>query len=143
VRLVCPTRRPGPGSGTLQPPPGSDWGSGGGSYTGPLGRFDFIGVTFTIGGRDDSDEPVELSIETESQNGKRLVQISVRDHGPGIPDGERSIVFEPFWTSKAKGTGLGLAVVGRIVDAHGGTVELTEAPGGGALVRVVLPADGA
>ena len=92
--------------------------------------------------REDGRGPQRAGIAAESQNGTRVVRISVRDHGPGIPAEERAAVFEPFRTSKAKGTGLGLAVVGRIVEAHGGTVELADAPGGGALVRVVLPADG-
>jgi two-component system sensor histidine kinase PilS (NtrC family) len=88
-----------------------------------------------------TDAPVELAVSEAKANGGRAVCICVRDHGPGMPESERAAAFEPFRTTKAKGTGLGLAVVSRIVEAHEGTVELTGAPGGGALARVVLPAE--
>jgi signal transduction histidine kinase len=88
-----------------------------------------------------TDAPVELAVSETNANGGRAVSICIRDHGPGMPESERAAAFEPFRTTKAKGTGLGLAVVSRIVEAHEGTVELTGAPGGGALARVVLPAE--
>jgi two-component system sensor histidine kinase HydH len=66
--------------------------------------------------------------------------LTVRDHGPGIPMADRARVFEPFFTTKTRGTGLGLAVARRIVELHGGTIDVDDAPGGGALFRVYLPA---
>jgi two-component system sensor histidine kinase PilS (NtrC family) len=65
--------------------------------------------------------------------------LSVEDDGPGIPPAELSRIFTPFFTTKAEGTGLGLAVVQRIVDAHGGSVEVDSAPGRGARFTVRLP----
>jgi len=64
---------------------------------------------------------------------------TVRDHGPGVPAAERARIFEPFHTTKTRGTGLGLAVASRIVELHGGRIDVLDAAGGGALFRVHLP----
>ncbi len=66
--------------------------------------------------------------------------VAVADDGPGIRPGDLPRVFEPFFTTKREGTGLGLATVQRIVDAHGGTIEVESAPGRGATFTVRLPA---
>jgi two-component system sensor histidine kinase HydH len=63
----------------------------------------------------------------------------VADDGPGIPPGELARIFTPFFTTKPAGTGLGLAVVQRIADAHGGSVSVESAPGEGARFTVRLP----
>ncbi|MCK6482190.1 MAG: HAMP domain-containing histidine kinase, partial [Planctomycetes bacterium] len=75
------------------------------------------------------------------------VRIEVEDNGPGVPPEERRRVFEEFYrverpgTEGAGGTGLGLALVKRLVEAHGGTVSVEEAPGGGSVFAVEIPAD--
>jgi len=70
-----------------------------------------------------------------------VVRFEVRDSGPGIPPDERAAIFDRFVTSAdAGGTGLGLAIAKRLVLAHGGTIEATDAPGGGTMMRVDLPA---
>jgi signal transduction histidine kinase len=69
-------------------------------------------------------------------------EIAVADSGPGIPIEAQARIFEPFFRvpgSQAKGTGLGLATVSRIVEAHRGRVALTSVPGEGATFRVWLP----
>jgi two-component system sensor histidine kinase HydH len=63
----------------------------------------------------------------------------IRDHGPGLPAGEPQRVFEPFYTTRVKGTGLGLAVARRIVELHGGTISARTHPDGGAEFRVMIP----
>lgn len=64
-------------------------------------------------------------------------RIEIRDRGEGIPDPAR--IFEPFFTTKATGTGLGLSVVRRVVDAHGGVVSVESAPGRGSTFAIRLP----
>lgn len=66
-------------------------------------------------------------------------RVLVRDHGPGIPPGEFEHIFEPFVTTKARGTGLGLAVSRRIIDEHQGTLTAQNHPDGGAVFVVELP----
>jgi two-component system sensor histidine kinase HydH len=74
--------------------------------------------------------------------GASTVSIDVADNGPGVKPELRSRIFNPFFTTKAKGTGLGLAKVATVVEAHQGTVECLEEPGGGACFRVTLPRAG-
>ena len=75
------------------------------------------------------------------------MHLSVRDRGPGIPPGELEKIFEAFvQSSKTKdgsgGTGLGLAICRKIVDAHGGRIGAANAPDGGSVFHVLLPARG-
>jgi signal transduction histidine kinase len=67
------------------------------------------------------------------------VEITVDDEGPGVPPAERDRIFEPYYTTKPSGTGLGLAMVWKIVSEHGGRVEILDAPERGARFRVLLP----
>lgn len=65
--------------------------------------------------------------------------LEVLDSGPGIPEERRERMFRMFFTTKPKGTGIGLATVKRIADSHHATIEVEDAPGGGARFRVVVP----
>jgi signal transduction histidine kinase len=67
------------------------------------------------------------------------VEIAVEDTGPGVDPSTRRRLFEPLVTTKDKGIGLGLALVKRIAERHGGTVEYADRPGGGARFTVRLP----
>jgi signal transduction histidine kinase len=67
------------------------------------------------------------------------VWVSVTDTGGGIPQEQINHIFEPFYTTKKKGTGLGLMIVQRIVRAHGGRIELDSQVGRGTTFRVSLP----
>lgn len=70
------------------------------------------------------------------------VRVSVIDHGPGVPDDEKTLVFEPFWRrdTRSAGAGLGLAIVSDIMHGHGGAVRVGDTPGGGATFHLELPA---
>ncbi|MBP7149148.1 MAG: hypothetical protein KBD01_16590 [Acidobacteria bacterium] len=67
------------------------------------------------------------------------VVLEVRDGGPGVPAELRERICEPFFTTRSRGTGLGLAVVERVALAHGGAIEIEDAPAGGAIFRISLP----
>ena len=62
-----------------------------------------------------------------------------RDTGVGIPPGDQRNLFIPFFTTKEKGTGLGLPISQRIIENHGGTIEVRSQPGEGATFTVLLP----
>lgn len=80
-------------------------------------------------------------IEVRSYTDDAWVVIEVSDSGPGIPNGDRERIFDPFYTTKeiGKGTGLGLFVCRNIVRGFSGDVVVLDAPEGGALFRVTLP----
>ncbi len=65
--------------------------------------------------------------------------VEVEDSGPGIPPEHRARIFEPYFTTKEGGTGLGLAIAARILQEHGGKLEVGGEPGEGARFSVVLP----
>jgi len=65
--------------------------------------------------------------------------LEVRDSGPGFDPEKRTAIFEPFYTTKPEGSGIGLWIVQQIVMAHGGTVVATNAPNGGAIFTLYLP----
>ena len=75
---------------------------------------------------------------TAVRSGDR-VAISVIDHGPGVPMALRQKIFEPFYTTKTHGTGLGLAVVKSVVNAHKGQLGVTNLEGQGACFTLTLP----
>jgi signal transduction histidine kinase len=73
---------------------------------------------------------------------KATVVISVIDNGPGVATEKTARLFEPFFTTKGlRGTGLGLAVTKRVVDQHGGTIEVKSQPGKGATFTMSIPVD--
>jgi PAS domain S-box-containing protein len=84
-------------------------------------------------------DPVEIEISAaEIKRGGRLVEVRVRDNGPGLKPEQRERVFEAFYTTKSKGTGLGMAIVRRTVEAHGGRIFVGDSPRGAEFV-IQLP----
>jgi len=79
-------------------------------------------------------------VEVSSQHAGGTLEFSVADHGPGIAGGIADHIFEPFFTSKANGTGLGLAMARSRVRAHGGEIAFGPRDGGGTVFRIRLPA---
>jgi PAS domain S-box-containing protein len=78
-------------------------------------------------------------IDCDGQTVGAQLMISVADRGPGIPDAVRRRVFDPFFSTKTRGTGLGLAVSKQIVDEHHGRIRLFNRRGGGTRVVIELP----
>lgn len=80
-----------------------------------------------------------LTIATREITDEKAVEIRVADTGPGIADEVRAGLFEPFVTSKPSGMGMGLSVCRRLVEAHGGTIELEASEGQGTTFTLRLP----
>ena len=78
-------------------------------------------------------------IVSAKRHGDDWVALTIADTGPGIPAELRQRVLEPFFTTKVRGTGLGLPTARRIVEAHGGTLTIGETAAGGAVLQILLP----
>jgi len=92
----------------------------------------------------DGDEPDAPDCESvRFRTGDKVVVVEIRDTGTGIPEEKLQKIFDPFFTTKTsgKGTGLGLSVVRKIIELHGGTINITNADGGGVRVTIVLKPD--
>ncbi len=86
---------------------------------------------------------IEVSTREGADGSRGWVELAVADNGPGLPAGFDERWFEPYTTSKIKGTGLGLAVAKKIAEEHGGSMRAENRPGGGAVFTLRLPRDGA
>jgi two-component system sensor histidine kinase HydH len=82
-----------------------------------------------------------LSFDVGRKDGH--IALAVSDTGPGIPPDELSRVFEPFYSGKPNGSGLGLTIAERIVAAHGGRIDIASAPGSGTRVTMLFPVEAA
>jgi two-component system, OmpR family, sensor kinase len=88
------------------------------------------------------DAPVEVAVDRRADGG---VMISIRDHGPGVPDAELERIFEPFYRvaesrdRDSGGEGIGLAITAQVMKAHGGRAVAANRPAGGFEVRLSLP----
>ena len=93
--------------------------------------------------------PPETPIEVRLATANGTAHVTVADHGRGLPADERSRVFEPFYRADPSrsrdsgGAGLGLSIVAAVAGAHGGTVNVSDTPGGGATFDLALPAKSA
>ena len=82
---------------------------------------------------------VEVSTRDVVEGSRSWIELAVADNGPGLPEGFGERWFEPYTTSKSKGTGLGLAVAKKIAEEHGGSIRAENRDGGGAVFTVRLP----
>jgi two-component system nitrogen regulation sensor histidine kinase GlnL len=99
-----------------------------------------------LAGRPDPQLVLETAVasqrvRTASGGTRPLARVSVKDNGPGIPEAMLPRLFTPFATSKPHGTGLGLAISRRIIDAHGGRIEVRNRSAGGCEASIYLPLD--
>lgn len=85
----------------------------------------------------ENHEGARILIQTEQVG--RNARLTISDNGPGFPVELLSRIFEPYVTTKARGTGLGLPIVKKIVEEHLGTIEISNAPEGGARIDIRLP----
>ncbi len=93
-------------------------------------------------GRPEVEPPrgeIVVALAAVPNGGAPALQIQIRDSGVGIPPENLPRVFEPYFTTKAKGTGLGLALVRQTIHDHGGTIAVASEPGHGTTFTVTLP----
>lgn len=114
--------------------------------SGDPGQIHQMVLNLALNARDAMPEGGILSFETRDHPGSAefrdpAVELTVRDSGPGIPPEIRETIFQPFFTTKPKGrgSGIGLAIVDRVVRNHRGRVTVESEPGAGAAFRVWLP----
>ncbi|MDR3636508.1 MAG: HAMP domain-containing sensor histidine kinase, partial [Isosphaeraceae bacterium] len=82
---------------------------------------------------------IEVACTPAEIGGRPAVRVTFRDNGPGLRPEDRQRIFEPFYTTKTKGTGLGMAISRRIVEAHGGRIAVGDGTGRGAEITITLP----
>jgi signal transduction histidine kinase len=85
--------------------------------------------------------PIEVTVRRVHRNGSAAVELSVRDHGVGVPDSEQEKIFDPFYRmagATSTGTGLGLSLVRQIARKHSGEAHCDRAAGGGTRITVTL-----
>jgi signal transduction histidine kinase len=87
----------------------------------------------------DASRPPVVVVRSEIDSGQKVMRIAVDDSGPGIAPAARERVFRPFFTSKRNGTGLGLALVQKIIVFHNGRITIGSSSLGGASLQVSLP----
>ena len=115
---------------------GSDWAN--------LGEFDITGSTLTVRLRSGFDDKYVIADAIRIERiadlpGAAEIHVTVADNGPGLPDADRDRLFQPFFTTRSDGTGLGLALVQKFIVTHNGQVRATNRPEGGAAFTVWLP----
>jgi signal transduction histidine kinase len=79
----------------------------------------------------------KLSLALRQEGGMAAIEIA--DTGPGVPAEAKEKIFELYYSTKQKGSGIGLAMAYRAVQLHGGSIEVLDGPEGGALFRVWVP----
>jgi signal transduction histidine kinase len=86
-------------------------------------------------------DPVRIVVRCREAmlDGRQAVAVSIQDNGPGLNPEQRKRIFDPFYTTKTKGTGLGMAIAKRVVEAHGGRMVVGPAMGGGAELILTIP----
>jgi signal transduction histidine kinase len=78
-------------------------------------------------------------IEITSSFEKNRILLTVSDSGPGVPSAMKNQVFDPFYSTKSSGTGIGLSIAHRIITDHGGSLNMSESRWGGAKFKIELP----
>lgn len=87
------------------------------------------------------DDPVEIEVSASQTElgGRPAVAVRIADGGPGLSPQQLQHIFEAFYTTKTKGTGLGMTIARRIMEAHRGCIQVESPPGEGAVVTVIVP----
>ncbi len=85
------------------------------------------------------NEGGQILIQEQTIPAQQKICIRINDNGPGIPPAIREKIFQPFFTTKEEGTGLGLSIASRIIEEHGGKLEVSSPEGSGTTFTIILP----
>ncbi len=107
------------------------------SFSFDLQRAEQAFINLLINAVEASAEGETVIVSTYRRGGKAIVDVT--DHGCGIPPDKTEEIFFPFFTTKKEGTGLGLPIVKKIVEAHRGTIEVIKNPDKGLTFRMIIP----
>ncbi len=86
---------------------------------------------------------LRVDVQLAAKDGRDGVELRLADTGPGVPEELREEIFNPFVTTKKTGVGLGLSIVSKIVDGHGGSIHVENSPDGGAVFTLFFPLENA
>jgi signal transduction histidine kinase len=89
----------------------------------------------------DEDGRVAISLTADEENGRKKIRVVISDNGAGIPERDWDNIFEPFYTTKASGFGLGLANARKIIEQHKGSIRAVRAREKGSAFEVVIPCE--
>ena len=103
------------------------------------GRLQQVFFNILINAKEAMRKGGTITVRTKEVPDRRLVRVEVIDQGHGIDKETLDHIFEPFYSTKAKGSGLGLTVVQKIIEAHGGTIGIESHTGKGTTVRIEFP----
>ena len=105
------------------------------------GRLQQVFFNILINAKEAMQKGGTITVRTTEIPDRRIVRVDVTDDGQGIDKDTLDHIFEPFYSTKEKGSGLGLTVVQKIIEAHGGTIGIESQPGEGTTVRMDFPYD--
>ncbi|MFY9907672.1 MAG: ATP-binding protein [Terriglobales bacterium] len=91
---------------------------------------------------EDHGGTLRVDVQLAAKDGRDGVELRLADTGPGVPEKLREEIFNPFVTTKKTGVGLGLSIVSKIVDGHGGSIHVENGPEGGAVFTLFFPREG-
>lgn len=91
---------------------------------------------------EDHGGTLRVDVQIAAKDGRDGVELRLADTGPGVPEKLREEIFNPFVTTKKTGVGLGLSIVSKIVDGHGGSIHVENGPEGGAVFTLFFPREG-
>ncbi|MBI4356269.1 MAG: GHKL domain-containing protein [Gammaproteobacteria bacterium] len=92
--------------------------------------------------KENTEGKARLLTITVGLSGKEMVEVSIKDTGPGIPPEILEKLFEPFFTTKEEGMGMGLSIVSSILESHGGRIQVSSMVGEGAMFKLFMPGEG-
>ena len=105
------------------------------------GRLEQVFFNLLINAKDAMPNGGNVVVRTSVSDDSSILRIEILDEGHGIAEGKMFLLFEPFFSTKENGTGLGLTIVQRIIEAHGGKISIESQVGKGTTARIELPAN--